>query len=108
VNTISNNSVTIVLYHPPAKKNYAYLIGSFSDWLPDEQFYMNRTPDGKYYWLTLTGLEPNTDYAFQFLIDGYLRIADPFTTKTLDPNDQYIPQSTYPSLMPYPTGKTSV
>lgn len=107
VNIISPNSVTIVLYDPPAKKNYVYLIGSFSDWLPDEQYYMNRTPDGKYYWLTLTGLEPNTDYAFQFLIDGYLRIADPFTTKTLDPNDQYIPQSTYPSLMPYPTGKTS-
>ncbi len=107
VNTISNNSVTIVLYDPPAKKNYVYLIGSFSDWLPDEQYYMNRTPDGKYYWLTLTGLEPNTDYAFQFLIDGYLRIADPFTTKTLDPNDQYIPQSTYPNLLTYPTGKTT-
>ncbi|HBI80798.1 MAG TPA: alpha-amylase [Bacteroidales bacterium] len=107
VNIISPNSVTIVLYDPPAKKNYVYLIGSFSDWLPDEQYYMNRTPDGKYYWLTLTGLEPSTDYAFQFLIDGYLRIADPFTTKTLDPNDQYIPQSTYPNLLTYPTGKTT-
>jgi len=107
VNIISPNSVTIVLYDPPAKKNYVYLIGSFSDWLPDEQYYMNRTPDGKYFWLTLTGLEPNTDYAFQFFIDGYLRLADPFTNKTLDPNDQYIPGSTYPNLLAYPTGKTT-
>jgi len=107
VNIITDNSATIVLYDPPAKKNYVYLIGSFSDWLPDEQFYMNRTPDGKYYWLTLNNLEQNKEYAFQFLIDGYLRIADPFTNKTLDPNDQYIPSSVYPNLMPYPTGKTN-
>lgn len=107
VNIINDNSATIVLYDPPAKKQYVYLVGSFSDWLPDEPYYMNRTPDGKYYWLTLTGLEPNKEYAFQFLIDGYLRIADPFTNKTLDPNDQYIPSSVYPNLMPYPSGKTS-
>ncbi|MBC7125316.1 MAG: hypothetical protein H5T24_06765, partial [Bacteroidales bacterium] len=107
VNILNDNSVTIVLYDPPAKKNYTYLVGSFSDWLPDEQYYMKRTPDGKYHWLTLNGLEPNKEYAFQFLIDGYLRIADPFTNKTLDPNDQYIPSSVYPNLMAYPTGKTS-
>lgn len=107
VNIVNQNTATIVLYDPPAKKSYAYLIGSFSDWLPDEQYYMNRTPDGKYYWITLNNLEPDMEYAFQFLIDGYLRIADPFTNKTLDPNDQYIPSSVYPSLMPYPTGKTN-
>ncbi|HOK60832.1 MAG TPA: alpha-amylase family glycosyl hydrolase [Tenuifilum sp.] len=107
VNILNDNSVTIVLYDPPAKKNYTYLVGSFSDWLPDEQYYMKRTPDGKYHWLTLNGLEPNKEYAFQFLIDGYLRIADPFTNKTLDPNDQYIPSSVYPNLMAYPTGKTT-
>lgn len=107
VNIINNTTATIVLYDPPAMKGYTYLIGSFSNWLPDEQYYMKRTPDGKYHWITLNGLEPNTEYAFQFLIDGYLRIADPYTNKTLDPNDQYIPSSTYPNLMPYPTGKTT-
>ncbi len=107
VNIIDENSATIVLYDPPALKKYVYLIGSFSDWLPDEPYYMNRTPDGKYYWITLNGLEPNTEFAFQFLIDGYLRIADPFTNKTLDPNDTYIPSTTYPNLMAYPSGKTN-
>lgn len=106
VNIIDQNTVTIVLYDPPAKKNYAYLIGNFSDWLPDEQYYMKRTPDGKYYWITLSNLLPNQEYAFQFLVDGYLRVADPFTHKTLDPNDKDIPLTTYPGLMNYPTGKT--
>ncbi|HOA10513.1 MAG TPA: alpha-amylase family glycosyl hydrolase, partial [Tenuifilaceae bacterium] len=106
VNVTSEQAATVVLYDPQALKNYAYLIGSFSDWLPDEQYYMKRTPDGKYFWVELNNLNPNQEYAFQFLIDGYLRIADPFTHKTLDPNDQYIPSSTYPGLMSYPTDKT--
>ncbi len=107
VNVIDEQTVTVVLKDPPALKNYAYLIGSFSDWLPDEQYYMKRTPDGKYFWLTLTGLSSTQEYAYQFLIDGYLRIADPYSNKTLDPNDVYIPSSTYPGLLQYPTAKTN-
>lgn len=107
VNVIDNQTATIVLKDPLALKKFVYLIGNFSDWLPNEQYYMKRTPDGKYFWITLTGLLPTQEYAFQFLIDGYLRIADPYTNKTLDPNDIYIPASTYPGLLPYPTSKTS-
>ncbi|MGE0076628.1 MAG: alpha-amylase family glycosyl hydrolase [Bacteroidales bacterium] len=107
VNIIDQNTVTIVLNDPPALKSYVYIIGNFTDWLPDDQYYMKRTPDKKYFWLTINNLEPSTDYAFQFLIDGYLHIADPYTSKTLDPNDQYISSTTYPNLMDYPSSSTS-
>ncbi len=107
VNVINENSVTIVLNDPPALKQYAYVIGSFNNWLPDEQYYMKRTPNGKFFWLTINNLSPNTDYAFQFLIDGYLRIADPYTHKTLDPNDKDIPSTIYPNLMSYPAEATT-
>jgi glycosidase len=39
-------------------------------------------------------------------VDGSLRIADPYADKISDPNDQYISQTTYPGLLPYPSGKT--
>jgi len=91
VNITGEQTATVVLYDPQALKNYAYLIGSFSEWLPDEQYYMKRTPDGKYFWTTLTNLSPDQEYAFQFLIDGYLRIADPYTHKTLDPTTSTSP-----------------
>ena len=107
VNVIDENRVTIVLNDPPAQKKYIYVIGNFTEWLPQEQFYMKRTPDGKHFWLTIENLSPNTEYAFQFLVDGYLRIADPYTNKTLDPNDQDIPSTTYPNLMSYPTDRTT-
>jgi hypothetical protein len=63
---------------------------------------MNKTPDGKYFWIQVNGLTAGTEYAYQYLIDGNLRIADYYTEKVLDPaNDQFIPASTYPGLKPY-------
>ncbi|HMM11818.1 MAG TPA: alpha-amylase family glycosyl hydrolase [Bacteroidales bacterium] len=106
INYISDNSVTLVLHAP--FKNHVFVIGDFNQWEFDDSGYMKRTPDGVRYWTTITGLQPGVEYAYQYLVDGTLRIADPYTEKVLDPwNDQYIPASTYPNLKPYPTGKTT-
>lgn len=107
VNIIDNSTVTFVLNDPPAKKQFCYLIGSFSNWLVDDQYYMKRTSDGKYYWLTVTNLDPNKEYLYQYFIDGQLKLADPYCTKTSDPNDQYISQTNYPNLIAYPKDKTT-
>ncbi|MFP4064578.1 MAG: alpha-amylase family glycosyl hydrolase [Bacteroidales bacterium] len=101
------NSATLVLHDPPALKEYVFLIGDMNNWHPTENHYMNRTPDGTHYWITLEGLEADTEYGYQFYIDGELRLADPYTHKVLDPwNDEYIPASTYPDLKDYPEQKT--
>ena len=102
------NSATLVLHDPPALKEYVFLIGDMNDWHPTENHFMNRTPDGTHYWITLEGLEADTEYGYQYYIDGELRLADPYTHKVLDPwNDHYIPESTYPDLKPYPENKTT-
>ncbi len=103
-----NNSVTLVLF-APGKTNVS-VIGEFpgSNWTAQPQYQMNKTPDTNYWWITLTGLTPGTEYAYQYLVDGTLKIADPYAEKILDPwNDQYITATTYPALKPYPTGLTS-
>ena len=97
------DSVTLVLYAP--NKLNAVVLGDFagSNWVPQTQFQMNKTPDGNYYWLTIHGLTPGTEYAFEYLVDNSIYIADPYSEKILDPwNDQYIPASTYPGLKAYP------
>ncbi|PKL81608.1 MAG: hypothetical protein CVV24_14375, partial [Ignavibacteriae bacterium HGW-Ignavibacteriae-3] len=100
--------VTLALY-APLKKNI-YVIGDFNDWRVDTDYYMNRdisTPDSLW-WITVPNLQPGTEYAYQFLIDGNLRIYDPYTDKILDPwNDKYISSAVFPDLKPYPEGKTS-
>lgn len=55
--------------------------------------------DGEYFWITLSGLTKGEEYAFQYLVDGSIYIADPYTDKVLDPwNDSYIESTTYPNL----------
>ena len=97
------STVTLVLYAPG--KTSVAAIGDFpgSNWLPQAQYQMNKTPDGNYFWITITGLTSGTEYAYQYLVDNSIYIADPYTEKVLDPwNDQYIPAATYPNLKPYP------
>ena len=97
---------TLVLYAPG--KNFVYAFGDFSNWDVLPANYMNKTPDGNRWWVTLTNLSPGVELGFQYLVDGNLRIADPYSEKVLDPdNDKYIASTTYPNLKAYPTGKTT-
>lgn len=103
-----NKSVTLVLYAPG--KSRVGVIGEFrgSNWAEQSAYEMNKTPDGNSWWITINGLTPGQEYAYQFLVDGSLKIADPYTEKILDPaNDPYISSTTYPGLKAYPTGLTT-
>ncbi|MGM0408772.1 MAG: alpha-amylase family glycosyl hydrolase, partial [Bacteroidota bacterium] len=104
INYLADDSVGLVLFAP--FKEFVFVIGDFTDWRIQEAFMMNVTPDGEYYWLSVGNLAPQQEYIFQYYIDGKLRIADPYTEKTSDPNDQYISSSTYPGLIEYPASKT--
>lgn len=109
INYNSNNSVTLALFAP--YKKFVYLIGSMNDWKVGINYFMKKytpTPDSTIYWITLDNLTVGTEYPYQYLVDGEIRVADPYTEKVLDPwNDQYINSTTYPGLIPYPTNKTS-
>lgn len=107
INYINNNTVTLVLNDAAGLKNFAFAIGEYSNWLPNDANYMKRTPDGKHYWVTLNGLQSGKEYAYQYFIDGNLKIADACSEKILDPwNDRWIATTTYPSLKAYPFDKT--
>ena len=103
INIINNSTVSFIL-HTPVPKSSVYLVGDFNGWLTgNSNFSMKRY--GEYWWLTVTGLDTYTEYAFQYLVDGNLYVSDPYAQKVLDPwNDQYIPDATYPdALKEYPT-----
>ncbi len=109
INYTGTSSVTLALYAP--YKDFVYVIGDFNDWKVDSSYYMYRdeaNTDSVTWWLTINNLNPGEEYAFQYLVDGQIRIGDPYTEKVLDSyNDSYISDSTYPGLKPYPYGKTS-
>ena len=99
-------SVLFNIYAP--KKKSVYVIGDFNSWTKSTSYKLNATKDSSRWFLQIDNLDPNTEYAYQYLIDDTLRIADPYTEKILDPdNDSYIPATVYPNLKAYPTGKTT-
>jgi 1,4-alpha-glucan branching enzyme len=103
VNITGDNSATFLIYAP--WKTSIFVMGDFNKWLYCDEGFMKKSPDGNWFWLEVSGLDPAKEYGFQYMIDETIRIPDPYTTKVLDPwNDQYITSTTYPDLKAYPAG----
>lgn len=114
INYIDDNTVTLALFAP--NKEFIYLIGDFNNWdfdpdssttwEFDDNYYLKISSDSTTYWTTITGLVPNQEYRFQYLVEGNLRIADPYSDKILEEEDSFISDATYPNLISYPATKT--
>jgi len=100
INYVNDQTVQLVLHAPG--KTHVFAIGDFNDWTPTSEARM--TKDGERFWITLNSLEAGKEYAYQYLVDGNLFIADPYCEKVLDPShDKWITEATYPGLKPYPS-----
>jgi 1,4-alpha-glucan branching enzyme len=98
----SPDSVTLVLYAP--NKSQVIVVGDFNNWVNSSTYRMYETPDGLRYWITISGLTSGTEYAYQYVIDNSIQVADYNTQKVLDKNvDPQIPSSTYPNLKTFPS-----
>ena len=103
-NKNTDNSVTFLLKVP--LKNDVLILGDFNNWTLNATFQMKK--DGEDFWLTIPGLDINTEYAYQYFIDYSIKVADPYSEKILDPsNDQYITSANYPNLKAYPVNLTT-
>ncbi|WP_068448312.1 alpha-amylase family glycosyl hydrolase [Polaribacter atrinae] len=106
LNPSDNTKATLVFYAPG--KEFIHLIGSFNNWEISDAYLLKKDTAKDRFWIELSGLNPQTDYTYQYIINADLRVADPYSTIILDEyNDQYINATTYPNLPSYPTGKTS-
>lgn len=104
INYLSEEQVALVLWAP--EKEFVYLLGDFNEWKPQNAWQMKK--DGDYFWIEFDGLTPGNSYVYQYLIDGILLIADPYTEQVSDPfQDKNIPSTVYPDLIPYPVNQTS-
>ena len=118
INIVDNTTVTLVLYDKDkngARKDFAHVVGDFNNWTLSNEAnsQMLRDDAAGCWWITLSGLDPTKEYAFQYYIgktgEEPFRVADPYARKVLDPsNDRYIPASTYPDNMTYPEGAIGI
>lgn len=105
--TVEGSEATVVIFAPG--KEQVILLGDFNGFAPSNEYMMYK--DGDYFWTTVSGLQPNTEYAYQFLVDGKTRVGDPYCEKVLDPwNDKWINENyeIYPNLKAYPANTTGM
>ena len=101
---VNGSEATFVLFAP--NKKSVVLLGDFNEYAPSNEYMMKK--DGNYFWITVSGLEEGVEYGYQYLVDGTIKIGDPYATKILDPwNDKWIDASVYPNLKAYPSEYTS-
>ena len=83
------------------EKSDVFLLGDFNGWNVQEEYQMKK--DGDYFWITISDLDPDQEYAYQYFIDYSKKIADPYARKVLDKaNDKFIDPGNYPNLKEFP------
>jgi len=101
---VDDHTAHFQLYAPG--KAFVHLVSDLSDWAFRSDFQMKRSIDGSTWWLEVGDLEPGQEISYQYVIDGMLRIADPYSTLVLDNfNDGFINPEVYPDLPVYPYGQ---
>jgi hypothetical protein len=102
---LNGNDCYFQLYAPG--KSYVHLNGDMTNWQLRSDFQMKRTTGGNRWWIKVP-LDEGSRYNYQYVVDGTLRIGDPYSTLILDPfNDGGITAETYPDMPQYPYGLTS-
>lgn len=105
--TFLNNGASVIFnIYAPGKKSMS-VIGDFNNWSKTATP-MNNSKDGTRWWVQVDNLNPNTEYSYQYYIDGSLTVADPYSHKILDKNnDSYVISSgVYPGLKAFPAAAT--
>ena len=106
LNPTDNTKATLVFYAP--LKEFIHVLGDFNNWTVNNNYLLKKDSSKDRFWIELTNLTPQQNYTYQYLVDGELRVADPYSTTILsENNDTYIDNVTYPDLPAYPSGKTT-
>jgi len=103
INYLAGDTSVLLVLNAPLKHKIV-VVGDFNNWTQESAYQMNETPDSNFFWIQINGLTPGTEYAYQYVIDDSLQLADYNTEKVLDKNvDPGISASTYPNLKPFPS-----
>ncbi len=104
---VDDTTVRLSLFAP--YKGFVHVVGDFNGWRADNASLLFRdaegdpaTADSVWWWTELSGLAPGEPAVFQYLVDGALRIADPYSALVLTGDDPFISEATFPDLPPYP------
>ena len=100
---------TVILQWTAPYKDFVFAVGDFNDWSIGSASMMHDSGDGETFWIELTGLTPGEPLRYQYhIFPDDNRYPDAYAEVILDQwNDPWIPETTYPDMLPYPNEVTS-
>ena len=88
-NYIDNGNVVLLFYAPG--KEFVNINGSFIDWNMENSYLMKYDPVLKRFWYEFDNLDNDKLYSYQYIVDGVISIADPYSELILDSShDSYL------------------
>ena len=102
----ADGSVTFCLAAPG--KNSVILVPSWDDFaIRDANVMAHCDYQGnRYFWVTVKGLDPHQYYTYYYLVDGNIKVADPYARLVLDNySDKFIDATVWPDMPKYPYDK---
>ena len=83
-----------------------FIVGDFNDWTVSDAYQLYQATDSAYFWITIDGLTPQEEYAFQYIVvraDGEIKhLSDLYSEKVLHSDDGSEPRAVDPTLKAYP------
>ena len=107
---VANDNGTVTFCIAAPGKTNAILRGSWNNYAVDAAAVMNyQDYNGvRYFWTTVSGIDPTKNNIYFFNIDGTKNVGDPYARLVLDPyNDSYISQTVFPGRPSYPSSVVS-
>ena len=83
ITRISNDSLAFVLFAPG--KSSVHLVGDFNGWQISDTYQFHK--DGDRFWIKTGNWGVNREYVLQYVIDRQIYIADPYSYKVIDRNN---------------------
>ncbi len=107
VNYYTDNSYVFFLTAP--EKSHVFLLCPANNYQVDIDYQLQKAPDNTTFWIELPkSLFQNGQNNYQYLVDGQIKIADPYAEVVLDPwNDDWVPDDVKAELPDYPEDMTS-
>ncbi len=102
----SDGSVTFCLAAP--NKKSVILVPSWADYEVRNENVMNYQDyeGNRYFWTTVKGLDPTKYYPYYYIVDGSIKVGDPYARLVLDPySDKFLDKNVYPKRPEYPYDK---
>ncbi len=106
LNRVDVQTAILSLYAP--QKKHVFALGNFNDWKVNVDYQMKLSSDMTTWWIELSGLDDTEWQMYQYLVDGVIKIADPYSELILDEtNDGSIPLQLNSVPASFPKGQTA-